>query len=134
MAQGRKKKNIYGIAYKCVMDYAVFKLLISIFGLIFTFVVMTYFNIELYRAKERFFGPMRHIFSNLFVIIFLLSWLMYGFYLMVIFENSFGISMWNKYFGFWFVPMTIILVVTSVVYGIRFLDDLEALSKEDSYF
>ena len=115
------------------MDYAVFKLLISIFGLIFTFVVMTYFNIELYRAKERFFGTMRQIFSNLFIIILLLSWLMYGFYIIVIFENSFGIYLWNKYFGFWFVPLTVVLVVISLVYGIRLLDGLEALSREDIY-
>ncbi|MCK4555197.1 MAG: hypothetical protein KAT83_01190 [Candidatus Aenigmarchaeota archaeon] len=114
------------------MDYAVFKLLISIFGLIFTFVVMTYFNIELYRAKERFYGTMRHIFSNLFVIVFLLSWLMFGFYIIVIFENSFGIYLWNKYFGFWFVPLTVILVVISLVYGIRLLDELEVLSREGS--
>lgn len=115
------------------MDYSLFKLLVSIFGLIFTFVIITYYNMELYRIRFKFVGVIRQFFSNLFVITFFLSWLMYGFYIIVILENSFGLAVWNKYFEFWFVPLTVIFVVAAMVFGLRLIDETEVIARDYAF-
>lgn len=115
------------------MDYNVFKLLISVFGIVFTLVIITYYNFAIYRLRFKFVGVIRQFFSNLFVINFFLSWLMYGFYFLVILENSFGLGIWNRYIESWFVPMTVIFVVAAMVFGLHLLDETEHIARDYAF-